>query len=330
MGKQVLVVGGTGYVGQELCIQLQQRGDDVATLNRSASSDETSCEWIQADIIDAASLDRALAGREFDVIYHVAALPGDTGDPVQMITVNVLGLTHVLDYARQHGGSRVVISSSISAYEWYPGTKFKAPDYQPVDEEHPCRPRDVYSTSKRMQELLGLTFFHQYKLPVVSLRLTAVIGPRGKGGGRGWREFAEKLVEGKSVQIPHFSPNEVCHYIDYRDVARLNIAAGDHPEAPGQIFNCCGPGPISGSEFADVIRRHFPGIEVETGFPWSMAQGEKIRFSMDKAKKILGIEPQYTVEDSIIAIKDWIGRGGLDEEAKTASDKSFGKGVQSG
>ncbi len=329
MGKKVLVVGGTGYVGQELCHHLVLQGYQVATLNRAGTPGKSCCEWVQADITDSASLEKALAGRVFDVIYHVAALPGDTGDPEQMVTVNVLGLAHVLNYARQHGGSRVVISSSISSYEWYPGTKFKAPDYQPVDEDHPCRPRDIYSTSKRMQELLGLTFFHQYDLPVVALRLTAVIGPRGKGGGRGWREFAEKLKEGRSVQIPHFSMDEVCHYIDYRDVASLNIAAGEHPDAPGEIFNCCGPDSISGREFAEIIQRNFPGIEVETGFPWSMAQGEKIRFSMEKAKNMIGFEPEYSVEDSMIAIKEWIEGGGLDTDPSQAADKSFSKGVQS-
>ena len=109
----------------------------------------------------------------------------------------------------------------------------------------------------------------------------------------------------------------------------MNIAAGEHPDAPGQIFNCCGPDSISGREFAEIIQRNFPGIEVETGFPWSMAQGEKIRFSMEKAKNMIGFEPQYSVEDSMIAIKEWIEGGGLDTESGQATDKSFSKGVQS-
>jgi nucleoside-diphosphate-sugar epimerase len=328
MSKTVLVIGGSGYVGMELCRQIAQRGDQLATLNRSPRPAGVDYEWLQGDITDQESLAKALHGRVFDVIHHVASLPGDTGDPVQMMQVNALGLTHVLDYARKHACGRVVLSSSISAYEWYPATKFSPPDYLPVDEEHPCRPRDIYSTTKRIQELLATTFQCQYGLQTVALRLTAVVGPHGKGGGRGWRVFAEQLAAGGPVQIPHFSLEEVCHYVDVRDVARLHIAAGDHPEAAGQVFNCCGPAAVSGHDFAASLQRHFPGIEVQTGFPWSMAQGGTITFSMNKARRLIGFEPAYALEDTIISIKEWIDEGGLAQEIRAAQDGAFGSGVK--
>lgn len=327
MAQNALVIGGSGYVGLELCRQLNERGDQVATLNRSRGSERLQVETIQADITNRDELNHALKDRRFDVIYHVASLPGDTGDPVQMMSVNIMGLTHVLDHARLTGIKRFVLSSSISAYEWYPATKFNAPDLMPVDEDHPCRPKDLYSSSKRMQEILSLTFYHQYQVPVVVLRLTAVVGPDGRGGGRGWREFAQQLHEGKSVQIPHFSLDEACHYVDLRDVGRMQIVASEHPKAVGQVFNCCGSNATSGREFAAMVKRHFPGIQVETGFPWSMAQGQKIEFDMSKATRLLNFTPKYSIEDSILAIKHWIENGGLDEET-TALDKTFGAGVR--
>lgn len=327
MAANVLVVGGSGYVGRELCRQLVERGDSVFTLNRSAGFGGNGLEWIQGDITDADSLKNALEGKSFDVIYHVASLPGDTGDPLQMVQVNLVGLTNMLNWARENGAPRFVHSSSISAYEWYPATKFNAPDYQPVDEKHPCRPKDMYASTKHMQEILTMTFFHQYELPTTSLRLTAVVGPGGRGGGRGWREFAEKLAEGKSVQIPHFSLDETCHYIDCRDVGRLHIAAGEHDGAVGQIFNCCGPASTSGQQFADAIKNHYPDIEIECGFPWSMAQGGTIAFDMSKAKELLDFVPEFSVEDSVVSIKNWIDAGGLEED-RSAEDKQFGSGVK--
>ena len=268
------------------------------------------------------SIQAALGDLRFDVVYHVASLPGDTGDPVEMVTVNVLGLTNMLVYARDTEVKRFVLSSSISAYEWYPATKFSPPDYMPVDEEHPKRPRDMYSTSKRAQELVALTFYHQYNLPVAVLRLTAVVGP----GGRGWREFAESVAGGKSVQIPHFSADELCHYVDLRDVARMHIVAGEHPNAFGEIFNCCAAEPTRGSEFIAIVERIVPGIKVETGFPWSMAQGGEVAFDMSKAKRLLDYEPQYTLTDAVQSIKDWVDAGGLDEE-RAAADSAYGAGV---
>ena len=324
---ECLVVGGSGYVGLELVRQLAKRGDNVHVLVRSDQPAGMPGVWLKGDITRADTIQAALGGHRFDVIHHVASLPGDTGDPVQMVTANLLGLTNLLVYARDTQVKRFVLASSCSAYEWYPATKFNPPDYMPVDEEHPKRPRDMYASTKRAQEILATTFYHQYGLPATVLRLTAVVGPGGRGGGRSWREFAEKLEQGKSVQIPHFSPDELCHYVDLRDVARMHIVAGEHPNAVGEIFNCCGPAPTRGSEFSEIVERVVPGIKAETGFPWSMAQGGEVSFDMSKAKKLLGFEPQYTLADSVQSIKDWVDAGGLEED-RAAADKMFGTGVR--
>ena len=137
------------------------------------------------------------------------------------------------------------------------------------------------------------------------------------------------MAEGKRVQVPHFSAEELCHYVDFRDVARMHIAVAEHPAAVGQIFNCCGPESTRGAEFVESIKRFVPDIEVEFGFPWSMAQGGEIAFDMSKAKNLIGFEPLYTVADSIKSIKDWIDAGGLVEE-EPQRDKSYGAGVEKG
>ncbi len=322
-----LVVGGSGYIGRELVRQLAARGDDLFVFGRSPQPEGMPGRWLQGDITQPESIGDVLSGLDFDVIYHVASLPGDTGDPLEMVTVNMLGLTHLLMHARDAGVKRFVLSSSISAYEWYPATKFVAPDYMPVDEKHPARPKDMYASTKRMQEELALTFYHQYGLPVTALRLTAVVGPGGRGGGRGWREFAEMLAEGESVQIPHSSLDELCHYVDLRDAARMHIAAGEHPKAPGEVFNCCGPGPTRGSEFAAILESIIPGIQVETGFPWSMAQGGEIEFDMSKAERVLDFTPRYSMRETIESIKAWVDAGGLEED-RPDSDSAYSSGVQ--
>jgi nucleoside-diphosphate-sugar epimerase len=155
-----------------------------------------------------------------------------------------------------------------------------------------------------------------------------VVGPEGRGGGRGWLQFAKQLADGKSVQVPHFSAEELCHYVDKRDVARMHIAVAEHPGAIAQIFNCCGPSPTRGAEFVEIIKPLVPGIKVEFGFPWSMAQGGEIAFDMSKAKKLMGFEPLYTLADSIQSIQKWIDAGGLEKEE--AIDESYGAGVGKG
>ncbi|MGD8750353.1 MAG: NAD(P)-dependent oxidoreductase, partial [Anaerolineales bacterium] len=231
--NNVLVTGAAGYVGSEIVRQLLELGKDVTSLDCRRAHEVTPC--IEADLTDVNSLSRALEEHSFDTIIHVASLPGDTGDPQEMVRVNVSGCLNMLEVAREMEVERFVQTGSISAYEWYPATPFNPPDYMPVDENHPCRPRDIYSTTKHMQELLATTYYHQYSLPTTVLRLTAVVGPRGRGGGRGWGEFAEMLAEGKRVQVPHFTPEELCHYVDIRDVARMHIVVAEHPNAVGEI-----------------------------------------------------------------------------------------------
>ena len=323
--ETVLVTGGTGYVGSEVVRQLLELGKKVTVLGRTPPKDDT--PFVQADLTDASILRQALQDRSFDSIMHLASLPGDTGDPTQMVRVNVDGCQNILEYARQASMTRFVLASSISVYEWYPATKFNPPEYMPVDEEHPCRPKDMYSTTKRMQELLTMTYYCQYGLPAAVLRLTAVVGPRGRGGGRGYREFAERLAEGECVQVPHFSAEELCHYVDLRDVARMFIAAAEHPAAVGEIFNCCGPAPTRGSEFQDIIHGLVPGIRVDFGFPWSMAQGGEIAFDMSKAKRLIGFGPLYTMANSISSIKEWIDAGGLAQD-RSAGDDAYDAGVK--
>ncbi len=127
--------------------------------------------------------------------------------------------------------------------------------------------------------------------------------------------------------VPTQTAEEMCHYVDVRDVARMFQVVAEHPLAVGEIFNCAGPSPIRGTEFIQIIQRICPGIQVEVGFPWSMAQGGDLAFDMSKAKRLLGFEPLYTMEQSIRSIKDWVDIGGLNEEPVAPANGVYGAGV---
>lgn len=324
--ERYLITGATGFVGQELLKQLIAMGADITVLGRH-SPDMPGVRFLNADITDADALAGVAAGLEFDYILHIASLPGDTGIPAEMMNVNVTGALNMLESARTMKIQRMVLVSSTSAYGWYPATPFCPPDYMPVDEEHPCRPKDMYAATKRMQEILASVYYHEYHVPVTCLRLCAVIGPDGRGGGRGWRTIAEQLAASEYVQIPHFSFEEQCHYVDIRDVSRMIIHASHCKNAEGEIFNCCAQNSTTGYEFEKIIHRHFPWIEVRCGFPWSMAQGDKIEFSMKKAREVLDFTPVYTLDDSVCNIKDWINAGGL--RNKNIPSETFTDGIKS-
>ena len=234
--SKALVIGGMGFVGGEIVHQLKERGDDVSILDIIPSSDN-SVKSLVADLVEQQAVFNSLKGKNFDVIYHTASFPGDTGNPREMMGLNVNGLMNVLDWAKGNPVKRIVITGSICSYGWYPSTGFRKPKYLPVDEEYPIETKDIkdmYCATKRMQELLAISYYSLYQVPTVVLRLTTVIGPAGKGGGSAWHDFAIGMKEKKKAQVQMFTPEEKYHFIDIRDVARAHIVAAEHPKASGE------------------------------------------------------------------------------------------------
>ncbi|MBN1299387.1 MAG: NAD(P)-dependent oxidoreductase [Actinobacteria bacterium] len=305
---KALVVGGSSFIGEELIKELlKSKQDFIVTYNKSIINDkDKNIKIIKIDITDKSSLDK-LYKYDFDTVFHLASLPGDTGNPEQMVNVNITGLQNMLELALKKNVKKFILTSSISAVGWYPPTKkFEKPLYLPVDEIHPCRPVDMYTATKRMQEILAIAYYHQYKLPVSVLRLTLVVGPAGRGGGEFWKEFALSLKEGKEIQLPVYSEKEVLHFVDIRDVANMHIKAAESEKADGEIFNCCARDPFSGEDFKKIIKKMYPEMKISLGFPWSLSQGNALYFDMSKAKKLLDFEPEYNLKDSIYNIAQWV------------------------
>ena len=73
---RVLVTGGTGFVGSAIARHAMDRGDEVSILDLVVPADK-SLHTIQADLTNNQSLREALAGHRFEIVYHVASLPGD-------------------------------------------------------------------------------------------------------------------------------------------------------------------------------------------------------------------------------------------------------------
>jgi len=92
--ENILVTGATGFVGCEVVKQLKKLGEKkVTALGRTVPKEEIS--FIQADITNQAKLKQALKDKSFDCIMHLASLPGDTGNPLQMVKVNINAFRHM-------------------------------------------------------------------------------------------------------------------------------------------------------------------------------------------------------------------------------------------
>ena len=179
---KVLVTGGAGFIGSNLCERLVATPgvdrvvviDDLST-GYVRNLEGIPVELIEASILDPAALARAAAGAQ--AIVHLAALgsvPRSVADPVATHAVNTTGTLHVLQAARAAGNAHVVLASSSSVYGANP--------LLPKREDQLCMPMSPYAVSKLAAEQYATAFGRCYDLPVLPLRFFNVYGPRQAAG----------------------------------------------------------------------------------------------------------------------------------------------------
>ncbi len=176
---KVLVTGGAGFIGANLCRLLTRRGVDVTALDdlstgRRENLDDTSVDLRTASILEPGALADACAG--VSSIVHLAAVPSvpkSIVDPRRSHEVNVSGTVAVLEAARA-AGAHVVVASSSSVYG-------DGPD-RPKSEDMVCRPASPYGVSKLAAESYGLAYQRCYGLPCTAFRFFNVFGPLQQPG----------------------------------------------------------------------------------------------------------------------------------------------------
>jgi UDP-glucose 4-epimerase len=148
---KVLVTGGAGYIGSVVVERLLREGhettvvDDLSEGHRSAIPD--AALFVEADLRDRAALSRALAGRSFDAILHLAAscLVGESmEDPGKYFENNVSAGVNLLEVAMALGAGRIVFSSTAATYG--------DPGVSPIPEACPTEPTNPYGESKLLFE----------------------------------------------------------------------------------------------------------------------------------------------------------------------------------
>ena len=177
--KRVLVTGGAGFLGSNLCHALAERGARVVALDgflfgggaNPANLDGANVELVRADIRD---VDLRPLCEGADVIFNLAAQTSHMGgqkDPLADIAVNAVAQVRLIQAAREAAPNAVVVHASTRQF-------YGRPAYLPVDERHPVAPPDANGVSKFAGEQYWMIEHRTAGRPVVSLRLTNCYGPR--------------------------------------------------------------------------------------------------------------------------------------------------------
>ncbi len=178
--RRVLVTGGAGFIGANLCRVLAARGHRVDVLDDLSTGYAANLDGVGVSVHRGSVCDAALVGHlvddRLDAVVHLAALgsvPRSVVDPLATHRANVDGTLAVLEAARRNG-TQVVVAGSSSVYGSNP--------VLPKHEDLATRPLSPYAASKLAAEGYVLGYAASYDLPVLAFRFFNVFGPLQRAG----------------------------------------------------------------------------------------------------------------------------------------------------
>jgi nucleoside-diphosphate-sugar epimerase len=312
---RILITGCAGYIGTTLSPYLLRRGYGVRCVDKlifgrdvvSHVVGERGFELVEADV---RSVDPEVL-RDVDCVVDMAAIANDPAgelDPELTLSINYRGRARMASMAREKGVPCYILFSSCSVYGRQEG---------PVDEGAEPRPLTVYARANLLAERAVLPLAAKGFSPV-ALRLATVYGPSRRMrfdlvvNAMTLSAFREGriYVEGDGMQ-----ERPLIHVLDVaRAVEKvLNLMETDSSKLSGQVVNV-------GSdeqnyrivEIAEIVRRIVGGDIVFRG----EVDKRSYRVRFEKAKRLLGFQPLYRVEDGVKQVYHELLLGNLRPEPR--------------
>ncbi|WP_371409153.1 NAD(P)-dependent oxidoreductase [Micromonospora zamorensis] len=286
---RVVVTGATGKLGRAVVAHLRSVGVDVLAVDRAGGRDprDVTGEFLQVDLTDYGQVVEAFTGGAdehaggIDAVVHLAAVPAPGLMPNATTFANNSAATYnVFAAARAAGIRRVVWASSETVL----GLPFDTPPpYAPVDEEYAPRPESTYSLNKALEEEMARHFCRwDPELVMVGLRFSNVMDVE---------DYAP---------FPSFDADPLLRrwnlwgYIDARDAAQAVERALAHDQPGADVFIIANADTVMTRSSASLMAEVYPGVEIRK----ELGEHETL-LSIDKARGVLGYEPQHSWRDHV-------------------------------
>ena len=314
---KILVTGGAGFIGSNLCETLLNNGNTVRCLDNFFTGkreniepflDDANFSLLEGDIRDLDTCQSACEG--MDYVLHQAALgsvPRSINDPITSNEVNVSGFLNMLVATRDQHVKRFVYAASSSTY----GDSTNMPKVEDII----GKPLSPYAITKYVNELYADVFAKTYGMETIGLRYFNVFGRRQDSNGAYAAvipKFVMQLMKYESPVINgdgSFSRDFT--YID--NVVQMNIRAmiGTNPEAVNTVYNVAYGERTDLKELVTLLKAYLStydkeiknvetiyGPERKGDVPHSLA-------SIDKAKNLLGYAPEYDIKTGLKEAVAW-------------------------
>lgn len=324
---EILVTGGTGFLGSHLVNRLVQQGRSVRVLARKMNRLEhlppAGVEVVYGDLRDRESLRRALQG--IKIVVHAGAAMAGSWEEYEETTIR--GTQHLLELSLAAGVQRFVHISSLTVFQLS-----GHPRNAVITEDSPCErdPETVgaYAYTKLVSEKLALEY-HKKGLPVVVLRPGVIYGPRGPVI---FPHAGFTLLDRLIVMVGRGTNLIPLTFVD--NTVDAILLAMQQDQAVGEVFTVVDDGEITQREYLRRCRQATgdprPVVPVPFAFfllpvgmirlaarlglirkkhlPSRYALASKyysLRFSSEKARRLLGWQPQVSLEEGLRRTFEW-------------------------
>ena len=316
---KVLVTGGAGFIGSNLCEYLLGEGHIVRCMDNFCTGKPEniipllekfpdSFSLVVGDIRSLEDCRKAVDGMEY--VLHEAALgsvPRSIKDPITTNDTNIGGFLNILVAARDAGIKRFVFAASSSTY----GDSESLPKVEEVI----GRPLSPYAITKYVDELYADVFARTYGIEFIGLRYFNVFGRRQDPHGAYAAViplFVKKLMAHEQPVIN--GDGEYSRDFTYVDnVIQMNMCAltTTNPEAVNQIYNTAYGERTTLNQLVSYLKENLSKMDPDIksidaihgpnrvgDIPHSLA-------CIDKAKRLLGYDPKYSMRQGLEACCRW-------------------------
>lgn len=313
---RILVTGGAGFLGSNLCARLLNEGHAVTALDNLVTGNEDNIDdlkknpnfkFVNINVLEV----KQLEGEKFDRVYHMAspASPNKHSQksylalPFETMEVNTSGTMALAEFARNKGAKFLFASTSEI---------YGDPLEHPQKEEYRGNVsttgiRSVYDESKRFGETITSAFIRYKELDARIIRIFNTYGPKmDLDDGRAVIEFVKRAL--KNEPIPIFGDGSQTRsfcYVD--DLIDGIIKAMETEGTKGEIFNLGNPHEFTILDLAEVVKR-VTGSSSEIVIQEELPEDDPKRRKPDieKARKALGWEPKIQLEEGLKKLVDYL------------------------
>lgn len=311
--KKVIVTGADGFIGSHLTEALLEAGYNVKAfvyynsfnnwgwLDTLPKEKRDQIEIFTGDIRDPSGVRTAMKG--VDMVFHLAALiaiPFSYHSPDSYVDTNIKGTLNVLQAARDLETSRVLVTSTSEVY----GTA----QYVPIDEQHPFQGQSPYSATKIGADRLAESFYRSFDMPISIVRPFNTYGPRQSARAVIPTIISQLLAGKEEIKLGSLTPTRDFNFV--KDTANGFIEIAKSDKTIGEEINIATQQEIAIGELAqEIINQINPKAKIvceEQRLRPEKSEVNRLLGSNEKIKRLTSWRPQYTFEQGIQEIIEWM------------------------